>query len=205
MERLSSDFKQFFLVKNNFLYFKEQMWLPNRKCYEKNKLFWPGRNAQNSIRPIVSSRDSMTYRVSKILVGIIYPLVGQSPHHLKIHNTVDYIKQVRQEPEEVITSYDVKALFTSVPVDPSIQIVQQTIPVDPSIQIVQIKLSQDTTLPQRTSMFIQQIIKLLEFCLKNPYFLSKVSIMNRYMVQPLVSQLAPSMQPAHGSDWSQSP
>ena len=32
---LSSDFEQFFLVKNNVVYFKEQVWLPNRKFYGK--------------------------------------------------------------------------------------------------------------------------------------------------------------------------
>ena len=54
--------------------------------------------------------------------------------------------------------YDVKALFTSVPVQPAIQIVKQ-------------KLQQDTTLPQRTSMSIAQITSLLEFCLTHTYFL----------------------------------
>ena len=35
LQRLWSDFDQFFPVKNNFVYFKEQIWLPNRKCYGK--------------------------------------------------------------------------------------------------------------------------------------------------------------------------
>ena len=51
-----------------------------------------------------------------------------------------------------------KALFTSVPVKPAIQIVKQ-------------RLQQDNTLPQRTSMSIAQITSLLEFCLTNTYFL----------------------------------
>ena len=59
---------------------------------------------------------------------------------------------------KTITSFDVKALFTSVPVQPSIQIVKQ-------------RLQQDNTLPQRTSMSIQQITSLLEFCLSHTYFL----------------------------------
>ena len=62
------------------------------------------------------------------------------------------------EPGETITSFDVKALFTSVPVQPSIQIVKQ-------------RLQQDNTLPQRTSMSIQQITSLLQFCLSHTYFL----------------------------------
>ena len=35
-QRLSSDFEQFFLAKNNFSIFKEQVWLPRRRCYGEN-------------------------------------------------------------------------------------------------------------------------------------------------------------------------
>ena len=111
------------------------------------------------LRPIVSSRQSITYRVAKELAYIIKPLVGQSPHHLK--NTQHFIQQLqgkKLESGEVITSFDVEALFTSVPVQPAIQIVKQ-------------RLQQDNTLPQRTSMSIPQITSLLEFCLTHTYFL----------------------------------
>ena len=111
------------------------------------------------LRPIVSSRGSITYRVAKELAYIIKPLVGQYPHQFK--NTQHFIQQLqgkRLEPGEIITFFDVKAPFTSVPVAPSIQIVKQ-------------KLKQDPTLLKRTSMSIQQITSLLEFCLTNTYFL----------------------------------
>ena len=111
------------------------------------------------LRPIVSSRGSITYGVAKELSHIIKPLVDQSPHHLK--NTQHFIQQLqgkRLEPGETIASFDVKALFTSVPVQPSIQIVKQ-------------RLHQDNTLLQRTSMSIPQITSLLEFCLSHTYFL----------------------------------
>ena len=111
------------------------------------------------LRPIVSSRGSITYGVAKELAHIIKPLVVQSPHHLK--NTQHFIQQLqgkKLEPGEVITSFDVKALFTSSPVQPAIQIVKQ-------------RLQQDNTLPQRISMSIPQITSLLEFCLTNTYFL----------------------------------
>ena len=110
------------------------------------------------LRPIVSSRGSITYGVAKELSYIVKLLVGQSPHHLK--NTQHFIQQLqskRLEPGEVITSFDVKVLFTLVPVAPSIQIVKQ-------------RLQQDPTLPQRTNMSIPQITILLEFCLTNTYF-----------------------------------
>ena len=62
------------------------------------------------------------------------------------------------EPGEVITFFDVKALFMSVPVHPAIQVVKQ-------------RLQQGTTLPQRTNMSIPQITSLVEFCLTNTYLL----------------------------------
>ena len=78
------------------------------------------------LRPSVASRSSITYGVAKELAGIISPLVGQSPHHLKnTQHFVQHIQKARPEPREVMASYDVKALLTSVPSDPSIKIVQQ--------------------------------------------------------------------------------
>ena len=71
---------------------------------------------------------------------------------------MQHIQTVKLEPGEVIILYDVKALFTSVPLDPSITIVKH-------------KLHQDPALPQRANMFIQQIVTVLEFGLKNTYFL----------------------------------
>ena len=111
------------------------------------------------LRPIVSSRGSITYGVAKELASIIHPLVGQSQHHLKnTQHFIEKIQQVKLQQGEVISSYDVKVLFTSVPVDPAINIVQQ-------------RLTKDPTLTQRTQMSIPQIVTLLEFCLKNTYFL----------------------------------
>ena len=89
-----------------------------------------------------------------------------------------YIQIKRPEAGEVIMSYDVKALFTSEPVDPSIHIVQH-------------KFSQDPTLHQRTSMSIQNIVTFLELSLKKLTSSSKVSIMNRYVVLPWAPPISP--------------
>ena len=60
-------------------------------------------------------------------------------------------------PEECLSSYDVSALFTSVPIDPALQIIKDLLVKDP-------------TLKDRTVIGIDDIILLLEFCLKNTYF-----------------------------------
>ena len=46
------------------------------------------------LRPIVSSRGSISYEVSKELARILRSLVGKSPHHIK--NTGDFVQQVRR-------------------------------------------------------------------------------------------------------------
>ena len=110
------------------------------------------------LRPIVSSCGSVTYGVAKELAKILKPLVGKSPHH--INSTQDFVEQARQfklEPGECLSSYDVSALFTSVPIDPALKIIKDL-------------LDKDTTLKERTVMEVGDIILLLEFCLKNTYF-----------------------------------
>ena len=84
----------------------------------------------------------------------------------------------RLEPGEVITSFDVKAFFTSVPVAPSIQIVKQ-------------RLQQDPTLLQRTSLSIQQITTLLEFCLTNTYFLFQGKYYEQVQFAAMGSPISP--------------
>ena len=110
------------------------------------------------LRPIVSSCGSVTYDVAKELPKILKPLVGKSPHH--INSTQDFVEQVRPTtlaPGECLNSYDVSALFTSFPIDPALKIINDLLVKDP-------------TLKDRTVIGVDDIILLLEFCLKNTYF-----------------------------------
>ena len=78
------------------------------------------------LRPIVSSRGSVTYNTSKELARILKPLAGRST--FSVQNTMDFVDQVkniRLQPQECIISYDVKALFTSVPIKPAVNIIKQ--------------------------------------------------------------------------------
>ena len=121
------------------------------KFYGLPKVHKPG----IPLRPIVSITGTATYNTAKELSRILEPLVGSSIHH--VHNTRDFVKQlkeVRLKQGECIISYDVAALFTSVPIQPVINIIQQ-------------RLAKDTELHQRT---INHITTLLEFCLKSTSF-----------------------------------
>ena len=110
------------------------------------------------LRPIVSSRGSVTYEMAKIIAKILKLLVGKSPHH--IQSTSDFINKVREItllPGECLTSYDVTALFTSVPIDPTLNIIKDL-------------LEKDDNLSNRTVLSVQNITELLGFCLHNMYF-----------------------------------
>ena len=108
------------------------------------------------LRPIVSSRGSVTYGVANVLAKIIKPLVGKSPH--PVHSTKEFAEsKVTVQPCACLCSYHVTALFTSVPVDPALNIIQGL-------------LEQDTSFHNRTVLSVQNIIQLLGFCLHNNYF-----------------------------------
>ena len=96
--------------------------------------------------------------MAKELTKILKPLVGNFPHH--INSTQDFVEQIKNEtvlPGECLSCYDVSVLLISVPVDPALGIIKDL-------------LEKDPTLKERTVMSGEDIILILEFCLKNTYF-----------------------------------
>ena len=94
-----------------------------------------------ALRPIVSSCDSVTYGVAKELTKILKPLVGKSPHHINsTHDFVEQVKHITLSPGECLSSYDVSALFTSVPVDPVLRVIKDLLKKTPSSRIEQYSL-----------------------------------------------------------------
>ena len=127
----------------------------------------------------MSSRGSINYEVAKELSRILRPLVGNSPHHIK--NTGDFVQQMKGIPlqtNECITLYDVSALFTSVPIDPAINIIRR-------------KLELDQELHTRTSMKVEQFISLLEFCLNTTYFQFQGRFFEQVQGAPMGSPFSP--------------
>ena len=110
------------------------------------------------LRPTVSSRGSVTYGVAKVLTRVIKPLVGKSPHHIRsMGDFVSNAKWFTLQPGECLSSYDVTSLFTSVPIDPALNVIKDL-------------LEKDEKLNDRTVLLVQNIIELLGFCLHNTYF-----------------------------------
>ena len=121
---------------------------PTRECIPQEQDLLNSMGSQNihkpdtPLKPILSSTGIVSYNTAKELAKILKTLVGLSTHHLQ--NTKDFIQQlkdVKLQQEDSIISYDVKALFTSVPIQPVLNIIKN-------------KLENDQDLKQRTFMSV---------------------------------------------------
>ena len=77
-----------------------------------------------------------------------HSLVDWPPHH--INSTQDFVEQVKHitlAPGECLSSYDVPAMFTSVQVDPALNIIRDL-------------LDKDHTLKERTVLVVNDIMLL---------------------------------------------
>ena len=103
---------------------------------------------------------------------------------------MEQVKQLILAPGECLSSYDVSALFTSVPVDPAIGVVKDL-------------LEKDPTLKDRTVLPVKAIILLLEFCLKNMYFSVKDQFYEQVKGAAMDSQVSPIVANLHMEHFEQ--
>ena len=88
------------------------------KLYGLPKLHKPG----IPMRPIVSFCGSPTYQLSKYLTTILQPLTDKSRRKLQsTENFIDAIKTVQIPDDYKLVSFDVKSLFTSIPLQLALQ------------------------------------------------------------------------------------
>ncbi len=85
-----------------------------------------------------------------------------SPHHIKnTQDFVDKIENIMVDASKILISYDVSALFTSIPVDGALEVVKHLI-----------MLINDNSWKQRTYLSASQVLSLLEFYLRRTIYFS---------------------------------
>ena len=110
------------------------------------------------LRPINSCINSPTYAVSKYLASVLKHLGSDSNYCVKnAKEFADFVNTQKVAEDEQIVSFDVTALFTSVPVDLAIEITKR-------------KLSGTDSWKDHTNLSQGEILDLLSFVLSNSYF-----------------------------------
>ena len=87
------------------------------------------------LRPIVSMIGSATYSLSKYISHILTPYVRRTPSY--IANTSELLlrlKDMHIAQDEIMVSFDVKSLFTSIPKEDAFEAIRQTIEGDPEFR-----------------------------------------------------------------------
>ncbi|CAM9419590.1 unnamed protein product, partial [Heterosigma akashiwo] len=107
-------------------------------------------------RPVVSQIDDPTYNICKVLTDILNPLKGGVPSSKNSFELKKMLKGVRLSGNSRLVSFDVKALYPSIPMKKAFEVVRQ-------------KLEEDETLPERTPWSPAQIVELLEICLETHF------------------------------------
>ena len=126
------------------------------------------------LRPIVCTIGSGTYNLAKELNRILSLLVGKMDSYVK--NSSHFVRSISHlhlEENDLFVSFDVKSLFTRVPINDALTIIKD-------------RLMSDEDLGYRTTMTPLQICHLVELCLR-----LGIKSMNRQMVQLWVHHYHP--------------
>ena len=100
----------------------------------------------------------IVHNVAKFLVPILGPLSGKTSSY--INDSRGFTNKMRElvlDPDEVMTSYDVKSLFTCIPPQGALDAVRERLEADDSLQ-------------ERTQLSAKNICDLLHLCLTSVYF-----------------------------------
>ena len=119
--------------------------------------------AEVPLRPIVSTIGSVTYPLAKHLARLLGPLVGKTEHHVKDSKEfVQFVHTLNLAEDEMMVSFDVKSLFTSVPTEMACEVARKRLEVEAE--------KGDSSVLASTGLDVEDIILLLRLCLDTTYF-----------------------------------
>lgn len=116
-------------------------------------------NKNYPARTIVSTIGTPSYKVSEYLVKIIQPTLN---NEATIKNSASFVEEAKQwniSPREIQVSFDVVAMYPSVPIRKAICVIMDMLKTDYE------------NVKTRTVLNLQHIKSLMELCLENSYFL----------------------------------
>jgi hypothetical protein len=106
----------------------------------------------------VSSVGFPCYALAGFLHRIIGPLAGKSESFVKNSgHFVQLLKAVNLQSQDTLVSFDFVSLFTNVPIDETLQIIEN-------------KLRNDDTLAEQSILQVEALVELVEICLRTAYF-----------------------------------
>ena len=110
------------------------------------------------LREIVDCTGSVTKEIDRYISRILLQYVGKTEYHVKnSSHFVQMIKDLKVEEDEILVSYDVTALYPSVPQEEAINIIYET-------------MVNDKDLEKKTTMTARHVTELLKLCVKTTYF-----------------------------------
>ena len=133
------------------------------------------------LRPIVSGIGSISEGCAKHLSKLLNAVKGKNGHAVK--NSQDFVNKISElevPPGKKMVSFDVTALFTSIPVDFALQAAKR-------------KLSADSSWRRLTELNLDQVLSLLEFCLSTTYFVFQGTFYKQQFGAPMGSPISPGI------------
>ena len=100
----------------------------------------------------------VNYDIKVQIKSVMSPIVGKTNSYIRnSSHFVERISEIELQEVDRLVSFDVKSLFTMVPIDDSLRIIRD-------------RLVVDDTLDERTTLTIDEICDLTNLCLRSTYF-----------------------------------
>ena len=109
-------------------------------------------------RPVINQICDPTYKLCKELQRIIHPLAIKAKSYIRdSRHFKQMLKDVQFEEQFIQLSFDIRSLFPSIPVKPTLSIIHK-------------KLQNDKTLKDRTTWKPKNIVNLIQICTEETHF-----------------------------------
>ena len=131
------------------------------------------------LRPIVSFIGAPTYQLSKFLVNVLSRLLTYDFSINKSKHFVHRINEIQCDDNDFLVSFDVKSLFTCIPVPDVLRIIENL-------------LLNDAVLAEHTKLSVADIMSALKLCLHSTIFFRFKNVLYRQICgAPMGSCISP--------------